>query len=97
MYSLSSMYYLTYFSYRRIIIVDMHDKQLYGTATVGTKGQVEIPADARDALDIKAGDRLYVVGSQEKKWVGFIKEEQLRDMLDHLTDNIEKYKDLLKK
>jgi len=91
------MYYLTYFSYRRIIVVDMHDKQLYGTATVGTKGQVVIPADARDALDIKPGDRLYVVGSQEKKWVGFIKEEQLRDMLDHLTNNIEKYKDILKK
>jgi AbrB family looped-hinge helix DNA binding protein len=75
----------------------MHDKQLYGTATVGTKGQVVIPADARDALDIKAGDRLYVVGSQEKKWVGLIKEEQLRDMLDHLTTNIEQYKDILKK
>lgn len=75
----------------------MHDKQLYGTATVGTKGQVVIPADARDALGIQTGDRLYVVGSQEKKWVGFIKEEQLRDMLDHLTNNIEQYKDLLKK
>ncbi len=75
----------------------MHDKQLYGTATVGTKGQVVIPADARDALDIQAGDRLYVVGSQEKKWVGLIKEEQLRDMLDHLTNNIEQYKDILKK
>ena len=76
---------------------DMHDKQLYGTATVGTKGQVVIPADARDALDIQAGDRLYVVGSQEKKWVGFIKEEQLRDMLHHITNNIEQYKDILNK
>jgi len=95
--SATAKYYLTYISYRSIIVFDMHDKQLYGTATVGTKGQVVIPADARDALDIHAGDRLYVVGSQEKKWVGFIKEEQLRDMLDHLTDNIEKYKDILKK
>lgn len=75
----------------------MHDKQLFGTATVGTKGQVVIPADARDALDIQTGDRLYVVGSKEKKWVGFIKEEQLRDMLDHLTTNLEQYKNILKK
>ena len=44
----------------------MHDKQLFGTATVGTKGQVVIPADARDALGIESGDRLYVVGSVEK-------------------------------
>jgi AbrB family looped-hinge helix DNA binding protein len=75
----------------------MHDKQLYGTATVGTKGQVVIPADAREALNIKTGDRLYVVGSHAKQWVGFIKEDQLREMVEHLTDNIEQYKDLLKK
>lgn len=74
----------------------MHDKKLYGTATVGTKGQVVIPADAREALDIKTGDRLYVVGSTEKKWVGFLKEEQLREIIAHLTDNIEQYKDILK-
>lgn len=44
----------------------MHDKKLYGTATVGTKGQVVIPADAREALNIQTGDRLYVVGSTAK-------------------------------
>ena len=73
----------------------MHDKKLYGTATVGTKGQVVIPADAREALNIQIGDRLYVVGSTSKHWVGFLKEEQLREMVAHLTDNIEQYKDLL--
>lgn len=75
----------------------MHDKKLYGTATVGTKGQVVIPADARDMLDIQPGDRLYVMGSPSKKFVGFIKEEQFRELLDHLTGNIEQYKDILKK
>lgn len=75
----------------------MHDKKLYGTATVGTKGQVVIPADAREELHIQTGDRLYVVGSCKSKWVGFIQEEQLRELLDHLTDNIEQYKDILKK
>lgn len=74
----------------------MKDKKLYGTATVGTKGQVVIPADARDELDIQPGDRLYVVGSVEKKWVGFLKEDQLRELVEQLTENIEKYKDALK-
>lgn len=69
-----------------------HDKKLYGTATVGTKGQVVIPADAREDLDIKSGDRLYVVGSSEKKFIGFIKEEQLRQLVEHITDNVEAYK-----
>lgn len=69
-----------------------HDKKLYGTATVGTKGQVVIPSDAREELDIKSGDRLYVVGSSSKKFVGFIKEEQLRQLVEHITDNVESYK-----
>lgn len=75
----------------------MHRKKLYGTATVGTKGQVVIPADAREELGISAGDRLYVVGSKEMQWVGFIKEDQLRELLNHLTDSLEQYKDILKK
>lgn len=74
----------------------MHDKKLYGTATVGTKGQVVIPADAREELNIQPGDRLYVIGSTEKQFVGLLKEEQLRQHIAHLTDSIEQYKDILK-
>ena len=73
----------------------MSDKKLYGTATVGTKGQVVIPADARAELGIETGDRLYVVGSSERKFVGFIKEEQFRQLVEHLTDNLEQYKSSL--
>lgn len=70
----------------------MHDKKLFGTATVGTKGQVVIPADAREQLNINPGDRLYVVGSEKAQWVGFLKEDQLRALVEHLTDNIEQYR-----
>lgn len=72
-----------------------HDKKLYGTATVGTKGQVVIPSDAREEIGIKPGDRLYVVGSMNKKFIGFIKEEQLRELVGQITDNVELYKDAL--
>tara|TARA_B100000408_G_C10245385_1_gene201101 strand:+ start:350 stop:583 length:234 start_codon:yes stop_codon:yes gene_type:complete len=75
----------------------MHDKQLYGTATVGTKGQVVIPVEAREALCIEPGDKLYVIGSPSKEFLGFLKEEQLRRMISHLTDNIESYRDFLNK
>ncbi|HBO64873.1 TPA: AbrB family transcriptional regulator [Candidatus Saccharibacteria bacterium] len=75
----------------------MHDKQLYGTATVGTKGQVVIPVEAREALSIEPGDKLYVIGSPSKEFLGFLKEEQLRRMISHLTDNIESYRDFLNK
>ena len=73
----------------------MKDKKLYGTATVGTKGQVVIPADAREILGIEPGDRLYVVGSKEGKWIGLIQEEQLRSIIEQLSDNIELYKGVL--
>ena len=73
----------------------MHDKKLYGTATVGTKGQVVIPADAREALNIKPGDRMYVVGSEKAQWIGFLKEDQLRALVESLTDNIEQYRSVL--
>lgn len=73
----------------------MHDKKLYGTATVGTKGQVVIPSEAREILGIEAGDRLYVIGSKQGKWVGLIQEEQLRSMIEQFASNIELYKDVL--
>ena len=73
----------------------MHDKKLYGTASVGSKGQVVIPADARQALNIQPGDRLYVVGSEKSQSIGFIKEDQLRHIVEHLTQNIESFQTLL--
>jgi len=73
----------------------MHDKKLFGTATVGTKGQVVIPADAREAFNIQSGDRLYVVGSEKMGWIGLLKEDQLRTMVEHLTDNIEQYRSVI--
>lgn len=73
----------------------MHDKKLFGTATVGTKGQVVIPADAREAFGIKPGDRLYVIGSTKAGWIGLLKEDQLRAMVEHLTDNIEQYRTVI--
>jgi AbrB family looped-hinge helix DNA binding protein len=33
----------------------------YGTATVGSKGQIVIPADARTELEIKEGDKMIVL------------------------------------
>jgi AbrB family looped-hinge helix DNA binding protein len=72
----------------------MHNKRLYGTATVGTKGQIVIPADAREELDIKAGDRLYVVGSPQGKVVAFIKEEQLEVFIDRLNTQVEDFEKL---
>lgn len=75
----------------------MHDKKLYGTTTVGTKGQIVIPADVREEFSIESGDRLYVVGSKQGGWIGLVHEDQMRAMLNHLTEHIEVVKDALNK
>lgn len=72
----------------------IHDKKLYGTSTVGTKGQVVIPADAREALDISQGDRLYVVGKSDAGVLIFFKEEALESVMEHLTAQVESFRAL---
>lgn len=72
-----------------------HDKKLYGTVSVGTKGQVVIPVEAREAFNIKTGDRLYVVGAPQHGWVGLLKEEQMQDVIDHLTEKLESLRELV--
>lgn len=74
----------------------MHAKKLYGTATVGSKGQVVIPADAREELGIKTGDRLYVVNAMHGMGVVFLKEECLESMVEELTAQVENFRKLQK-
>jgi len=77
--------------------IPMHNKKLYGTATVGTKGQIVIPADAREELGIKPGDRLYVVNAMHGAGVVFLKEEMLEDMVAQLSAQVEVFRELKSK
>jgi AbrB family looped-hinge helix DNA binding protein len=70
----------------------MDDKKLYGTATVGTKGQIVIPADAREELNIQPGDRLYVIGSPTKGMIGLLKELQVERLIEDLNIQLETFK-----
>ncbi len=74
----------------------MHDKKLYGTATVGTKGQVVIPATAREELGINTGDRLYVLGSPIKGVVMLLKEDKLENLIEQMNIHVESLKTLKK-
>lgn len=67
------------------------NKKLYGTATVGSKGQVVIPADAREELGLKPGDRLYVVNAHSSGVV-FLKEEALEKLVAHMSEQIEGFR-----
>lgn len=73
-----------------------HNKKLYGTATVGTKCQVVIPAQAREELDIKEGDRLYVVGSKKNGLVVMLPENMIEDYIKKINLHIEQFKSIKK-
>lgn len=72
----------------------MHDKKLYGTATVGTKGQIVIPVDAREELNIHVGDRLYVIGSPTKGVLGLLREDTLEAFIEKMNIEVENLKAL---
>lgn len=70
----------------------IYNKKLYGTATVGTKGQVVIPSDARKELGIEEGDRLYVVGSPEGGFLALLKEDTLQELVQAMTAQVENFR-----
>ena len=56
---------------------------MHGSVTVGTKGQVVIPKDVRDLLDIREGDTLMTM-TKYGKFVGFIKAEDMEEFIELL-------------
>lgn len=60
-------------------------KHIWGTVTIGSKGQIVIPKNARDTFDMKEGDRLVVLGD-ESQGIALIKaeifENQMQEMLE---------------
>jgi AbrB family looped-hinge helix DNA binding protein len=57
--------------------------KMHGSVTVGTKGQVVIPKDVRDALNIMEGDTLMTM-TKYGKLVGLIKAEDMADFINLL-------------
>ncbi|HMM62103.1 MAG TPA: AbrB/MazE/SpoVT family DNA-binding domain-containing protein [Candidatus Saccharibacteria bacterium] len=70
----------------------MHDKKLYGTATVGTKGQLVIPAEAREELGITTGDRMYVIGLTDNGAVLLLGEDKLERFIDKMNLQVEVFR-----
>lgn len=64
-----------------------HQDRLYGTATVGSRGQMVIPAQARKDLKIAAGAQLLVLGKFGKA-LGLVKVEQFEDLVSMIMKNI---------
>jgi AbrB family looped-hinge helix DNA binding protein len=60
------------------------DMQFYGIGTVGEKGQVVIPAKAREMLKINPGDEFIFFG-HGGHLINMVKASELNNILDRMT------------
>lgn len=69
---------------------------LAGTVTVGPKGQVVIPSEVREQMNIKPGDKLVALYFDEKKSVALITEQQAQDYVVQMGEQCTYFKENLK-
>lgn len=67
---------------------DISKKKVYGSATVGERGQIVIPADVRRSFSIKPGDKLIVFAKSEM--IGLIPVEEFSHFLDRASGMVVK-------
>ncbi|TAK59191.1 AbrB/MazE/SpoVT family DNA-binding domain-containing protein [Patescibacteria group bacterium] len=81
-----------------ILMIKPHttQKEFYGTTTVGAKGQVVIPAEARKAMNLKDGEKLLVFG-MGCDMIAFTKLANVEKFAAHLAGNLKNIRSVLKK
>lgn len=63
-----------------------NESMLFGSVTVGTKGQFVVPVSARKLFGIEPGDRLLIFGNRENKVLAVIKADEITKMVGDLTE-----------
>ena len=66
----------------------------YGSVTVGERGQIVIPADARAKLGIKPGDKLLVMKDPVHEGLIVAKFEEMIHFLEDLTKMLKENKEV---
>jgi AbrB family looped-hinge helix DNA binding protein len=65
------------------------DIKVYGVTTIGTKGQIVIPAELRADLDLKPGDQVVIVGSAHKQFTGVLRDDVFQTFLGMLQRRLD--------
>ncbi len=71
-------------------------EQFYGTATIGEKGQMVIPSEARKAMGLKKGDKLLAFG-MGCDMVVFSKLSKVEQFTSHLSGRLDTIREVIKK
>ncbi|HDZ59471.1 MAG TPA: AbrB/MazE/SpoVT family DNA-binding domain-containing protein [Actinobacteria bacterium] len=63
--------------------------EFFGSATVGERGQIVIPADARQKLDIRPGDKLMIFSNLHgMRSLSVMKAEQVTEFVSRAMANL---------
>lgn len=62
----------------------------YGSVTVGERGQIVIPADARSDMGIQPGDKVLVMKHPAMEGLMMFKIEHVREFLDMFQASLER-------
>ena len=68
----------------------------FGSTTVGPRGQVVIPVDARRELDIDVGTKLLVFGHFGGRGLIFVKVEAVEELLNIMSRRLTEFTKVLK-
>jgi len=72
----------------KLFLAMFKDIKFYGSVTVGERGQVSLPIELRKKQGIKTGDKLLVLGRDEKDAAGvfLMKADMLSKMMERFKD-----------
>ncbi len=69
------------------------ENAFHGTVTVGERGQVVIPAEAREQLSISAGDKLLVFGRPSGPGLTMVKIAQMAEFIAYMEHLVQQEND----
>ncbi len=62
--------------------------RLYGAATIGERGQIVIPAEARKDFGLKPGDQVLALGNKVGKVLTFIKADNVGEFVNMVLGHL---------
>lgn len=79
------------------MVMEKHRIELAATVTLGPKGQVVIPADVREKMNIKPGDKLIALYLPDKKAISFVTDTAMQSLVDQMGNHLETLRKSLSK
>lgn len=71
--------------------------KFYGATTIGERGQMVIPAEARKDFNITPANKLLVFGSQGHGGLMIFKAEDITEFISAATEMLRSFEEVLKK